>query len=109
MGRTHTLRDIAIGCLVVSVLAAIPFLLPSKAFQDFVIRCASMALFATSLNLLVGYTGLSSFGHGMFFGLGTYSFALLMQNTGTSLPVAFFLTLLITAVTAVAVGRSASG
>ncbi len=60
MGRAHTLRDIAIGCLVVAVLAAIPFLLPSKAFQDFVIRCASMALFATSLNLLVGYTGLSS-------------------------------------------------
>ena len=104
MGRTHTLRDIAIGCLVIAVLAAIPFLLPSKAFQDFVIRCASMALFATSLNLLVGYTGLSSFGHGMFFGLGTYSFALLMQRTGLSLPVAFLLTLMITTVTAIAVG-----
>lgn len=104
MGRAHTLRDIAIGCCVIAVLAAIPFLLPSKAFQDFVIRCASMALFATSLNLLVGYTGLSSFGHGMFFGLGTYSFALLMQRTGVSLPVAFILTLLITAVTAIAVG-----
>ena len=104
MGRMHIWRDIAIGCLVVAVLSAIPSLLPSKAFQDFVIRCASMALFATSLNLLVGYTGLSSFGHGMFFGLGTYSFALLMQKTGMSLLMAFLLTLLITAVTAVAVG-----
>ena len=104
MGRAHTFRDIAVGCLVIAVLAAIPSLLPSKAFQDFVIRCASMALFATSLNLLVGYIGLSSFGHGMFYGLGTYSFALLMQKTGVSLPVAFLLTLLITAVTAVAVG-----
>ena len=53
------------------MLAAIPFLFPSKAFQDFVIRCASMALFATSLNLLVGYTGLSSFGHGLVYRLGT--------------------------------------
>ena len=104
MGRIHIWRDIAIGCLVVAVLAAIPSLLPSKAFQDFVIRCASMALFATSLNMLVGYTGLSSFGHGMFFGLGTYSFALLMQKTGMSLLMAFLLTLLITAVTAAAVG-----
>jgi branched-chain amino acid transport system permease protein len=104
MSRAHTLRDIAIGCLVVAILAAIPFLLPSKAFQDFVIRCASMALFATSLNLLVGYTGLSSFGHGLFYGLGTYSFALLMQNTSVSLPLAFVLTLLITALTAVIVG-----
>jgi branched-chain amino acid transport system permease protein len=104
MPRSHTLRDIAIGCLVIAVLAAIPFLLPSKAFQDFVIRCSSMALFATSLNLLVGYTGLSSFGHGLFYGLGTYSFALLMQKTPLSLPVAFVLTVLITGVTAVVVG-----
>jgi branched-chain amino acid transport system permease protein len=63
-----------------------------------------MALFATSLNLLVGYTGLSSFGHGLFFGLGTYSFALLMQKTSVSLPLAFLLTMLITAATAVVVG-----
>jgi branched-chain amino acid transport system permease protein len=104
MSRAHTLRDIAIACLMVAVLATVPFLLPSKAFQDFVIRCASMALFATSLNLLVGYTGLSSFGHGLFFGLGTYSFALLMQKTSMSLPVAFLLTLLISAATAVMVG-----
>nr|WP_294530985.1 branched-chain amino acid ABC transporter permease [uncultured Rhodopila sp.] len=104
MGRAHTLRDIAIGCLVVAVLAAIPWMLPGKAFQDFVIRCASMALFATSLNLLVGYTGLSSFGHGLFYGLGTYSFALLMQKTTVSLPLAFLLTLLISAATAVVVG-----
>jgi branched-chain amino acid transport system permease protein len=104
MPRSHTLRNILIGCLVIAVLAAVPFLLPSKAFQDFVIRCSSMALFATSLNLLVGYTGLSSFGHGLFYGLGTYSFALLMQNTGLSLPVAFVLTLLITTLTAVVVG-----
>jgi branched-chain amino acid transport system permease protein len=102
MGRI--LRDIALGCLVLAVLAAIPALVPGKAFQDFVIRCASMALFATSLNLLVGYTGLSSFGHGLFFGLGTYAFALLMQRTVLSLPVAFLLTLLITAVTAILVG-----
>jgi len=104
MGRMHVWRDILLGCLVVAVLAVLPGLIPSKAFQDFVIRWSSMALFATSLNLLVGYTGLSSFGHGMFFGLGTYSFALLMQRTGISLPVAFLLTLLITAVTAIVVG-----
>lgn len=102
MGRI--LRDIALGCIVLAVLAAIPALVPGKAFQDFVIRCASMALFATSLNLLVGYTGLSSFGHGLFFGLGTYAFALLMQRTALSLPAAFLLTLLITAVTAILVG-----
>ena len=48
---------------------------------DFVIRCAAFGLFATSLNLLVGYGGMISFGHGMFFGLGAYGFGLLMQRT----------------------------
>jgi len=31
------------------------------------------ALFATSLNLLVGYTGLVSFGHAAYFGIGAYT------------------------------------
>ena len=104
MMKSSLTRDIAIGIIVILVLALIPALIPSKAFQDFVIRVASMALFATSLNMLVGYTGLTSFGHGMFYGLGTYSFALLMQKTSLSMPAAFLLTLLITAVTATVVG-----
>jgi len=102
MGRI--LRDVAIAVAVVLLLALLPSVMPSKAFQDFVIRCSSMALFATSLNLLVGYTGLSSFGHGLFFGLGTYAFALLMQKTGMALPSAFVLTLIISTVTAIVVG-----
>jgi branched-chain amino acid transport system permease protein len=104
MLRSALLRDIAIGAVVILILALLPMFVPSKAFQDFVIRCASMALFATSLNMLVGYTGLTSFGHGMFYGLGTYSFALLMQRTDLTMPVAFLLTLAITAVTATVVG-----
>ncbi len=104
MLRPSLARDIVLGILVIAILALIPALVPSKAFQDFVIRVAAMALFATSLNLLVGYTGLTSFGHGMFYGLGTYSFALLMQKTSLSLPMAFLLTLLITAATATVVG-----
>ncbi len=104
MLKASLTRDIVLGIFVVAILALIPTLVPSKAFQDFVIRVAAMALFATSLNLLVGYTGLTSFGHGMFYGLGTYSFALLMQLTSLSLPVAFLLTLLTTAATATVVG-----
>ena len=38
-------------------------------------RLGAIGLFATSLNMLVGYTGMVSFGHGMFFGLGAYAFA----------------------------------
>ena len=75
------------------VLALLPLLFSSKSLLDFVIRCSAFGLFATSLNLLVGYTGMTSFGHGMFFGLGAYGFGLIMQRTGVPIPVAFVATL----------------
>ena len=39
-----------------------------------------LALAAMGLNLLVGYTGLTSFGHGAWFGIGAYSAALLQKH-----------------------------
>jgi branched-chain amino acid transport system permease protein len=104
--RSKRLRyvDVLIAIAVFAVLATLPFLFSSKALLDFVIRCAAFGLFATSLNLLVGYTGMISFGHGMFFGLGAYGFALIMQRTGLPIPVAFICTLMITTVVAGVIG-----
>jgi branched-chain amino acid transport system permease protein len=96
--------DVLIAIAAFAVLAALPFLFSSKALLDFVIRCSAFGLFATSLNLLVGYTGMISFGHGMFFGLGAYGFGLIMQRTGVPIPVAFVCTLLMTAVVSVVIG-----
>jgi branched-chain amino acid transport system permease protein len=96
--------DVAVAVIAFAVLAALPLLTDSKSLLDFVIRCAAFGLFATSLNLLVGYTGLISFGHGMFFGLGAYGFGLIMQRSGWPIPLAFVSTLAITAITATAIG-----
>jgi branched-chain amino acid transport system permease protein len=96
--------DIVIGAVAFAILALIPLVFPSKALIDFVIRFSAYALFATSLNFLVGYGGMVSFGHGMFFGLGAYSFALLMQRTGMPLPAAFIITLVMCAALALMVG-----
>jgi branched-chain amino acid transport system permease protein len=49
---------------------------------------AAFGIFASSLNILVGYGGMVSFGHAMFFGSGAYVFGLLMQKTPVSIPVA---------------------
>jgi branched-chain amino acid transport system permease protein len=96
--------DVLIAVAAFAALATLPFLFSSKALLDFVIRCSAFGLFATSLNLLVGYTGMISFGHGMFFGIGAYGFGLIMQRTGVPIPVAFIGTLLITAVVSVVIG-----
>ena len=96
--------DLLIAVAAFAVLATLPFLFSSKALLDFLIRCSAFGLFATSLNLLVGYTGMISFGHGMFFGLGAYGFGLLMQRTGVPIPIAFVGTLLITGVVSLVIG-----
>ena len=104
MGARAAIVDGLAGLAGFAVLAALPFVIGGTALPDFVIRCAAFGLFATSLNLLVGYGGMISFGHGMFFGLGAYAFGLLMQNTGLSIPAAFALTLAIVAAVAAVIG-----
>ena len=102
--RTNSVRDIIFAAIALAVLLSIPAMVDSPAFLDFAIRVAAMALFATSLNLLVGGAGLVSFGHGLFYGFGAYCFALLMQRTGLALPVAAGLTLAGSAVVSLFVG-----
>lgn len=97
-------RDALIAVAALAVLALLPLALPGKVFSDFVIRLSAFAVFATSLNLLIGYGGMVSFGHGLFYGLGAYSFALLMQKAGTSVPAAFALTVLLNGTVALVIG-----
>lgn len=42
------------------------------------------ALFALSLNLIMGYGGMVTFGHAAFYGIGGYTVALLVSNYGLS-------------------------
>ena len=81
-------RDLLLALAVLAVLAVLPLVFSSRVLTDFVIRLAAFGVFATSLNILVGYGGMVSFGHGLFFGGGAYAFGLLMQKTGVSIPVA---------------------
>ena len=89
MSKVFTFKkEILIAVLALIILIAVPFLTSSRVTLDFVIRLAAFGIFATSLNILVGYGGMVSFGHAMFFGSGAYTFGLLMQRTDVSIPVA---------------------
>ena len=63
--------------VALAALIALPFLMRAigltvSSATDVVV----LAIAVLSLNLLVGYTGLISFGHGVWFGLGAYGAAL---------------------------------
>ncbi|MDS5814335.1 hypothetical protein RLE79_01575, partial [Streptococcus pneumoniae] len=68
-------RAPALLLLVVVSLVALPLLLPSATLATEILI---FALAALACNLLLGYTGLLSFGQGIFFGVGAYGAALLM-------------------------------
>jgi branched-chain amino acid transport system permease protein len=57
-----------------AVAFALPFLMPSHSLL--VNEIAIVALFAMSLDLILGYTGIVSLGHAAFFGFGAYTAAL---------------------------------
>jgi branched-chain amino acid transport system permease protein len=62
------------------------------------------AILTLSLNLLVGYTGIPSFAHGAFFGIGAYMVALEMVRLGLPFPLAVLLAVIGTGVIAALVG-----
>jgi branched-chain amino acid transport system permease protein len=57
--------------LLVALLAA-ALVAPWVAYPVFLMTALCFALFACAFNLLVGYVGLLSFGHAMFFGMAAY-------------------------------------
>jgi branched-chain amino acid transport system permease protein len=61
-------KSIGYGLLLLALLAA-PFL---GAYPVFVMKLMCFALFASAFNLLLGYTGLLSFGHAAFLGGSAY-------------------------------------
>lgn len=71
--------------LAAAVALAMPLLMQSGSLASEVLI---FALAAMGCNLLLGYTGLLSFGQGIFFGLGSYTVALLLTRWPLPMPLA---------------------
>ena len=65
--RARAIRLVLTGILLAGLLLAPQFLYPV-----FLMKLLCFALFASAFNLLLGYTGLLSFGHAAFFGGAAY-------------------------------------
>ncbi len=57
---------------IVVAMIAVLLVLPHLLYPVFVMKVLCFALFACAFNLLIGYVGLLSFGHALFFGWAAY-------------------------------------
>lgn len=82
-----------VGVVVVLALALFPFVLAlltgepvdagtPKFWQGMLAQVFILAVYAMSYDLLLGYTGILSFGHALFFGTGAYVTAILLKHNG---------------------------
>ena len=76
--------------LVLVIFAAVFPFFGGKYYVDLVTKVMILSVFALSLELLVGQTGLVSFGHAAFFGIAAYVAALLSPQSG---PASFWILL----------------
>jgi branched-chain amino acid transport system permease protein len=78
-------RVLAAALLVVFVaLAAAPFLFPGTQSLNVAAKICYFIVLAASYDLLLGYTGIVSFAHTMFFGIGGYGAGLALYTWGPS-------------------------
>ncbi len=63
--------NVTVGLL----LLAAAVIAPAVVYPIFLMKVLCFAIFACAVNLLIGYAGLLSFGHCMFFGLSAYAVA----------------------------------
>lgn len=92
--HSHTL-------LALAIVLAMPLTMQSGLLASEVLI---FALAAMGCNLLLGYTGLLSFGQGIFFGLGSYAVGIALTRTGLPVSVALLLAIVMGAAAAALVG-----
>ena len=83
MLKRPSLPIIVFMLMLIGVLAAVPFFGGGYAIK-LATRLMIMALFVLSLDLLTGFTGLVSFGHAAFFGLGAYAVYFVSPEDGAA-------------------------
>jgi branched-chain amino acid transport system permease protein len=103
-------RSRALSALLVLIFLGLllaPFVFPGTRSLNVAAKVAVFILLVASYDLLLGYTGIVSFAHTMFFGIGGYGVGIAMAKMGAtwgSLLAGIALSLLVTLVLAAAIG-----
>ncbi len=96
-------RVLLLQLLVLAAVALVP-LFTSKYYTMLAVEAIILAVFAMSLDLIMGYAGIASFGHAAFFGLGGYSLAVMVVHVSQSVWLALLLAALVSGLMALIVG-----
>jgi branched-chain amino acid transport system permease protein len=88
-----------------SILVTSPWWLPRVGLYPYLaVEISIFMIYAMGYNLLLGHSGLPSFGHGAFFGVGAYAFGLLQKKLGWGLWPDLFGAVLVAALAGALVG-----
>jgi len=101
-GRFRCAPSVFIGAGVAAVLAVLPWALPGTFYVAVATHVLVAAVLALSLNVLIGYCGMSSLGHAVYLGVPAYTYAWLVGQGG--LPVLPAAVLAVAAGTVLAAG-----
>jgi branched-chain amino acid transport system permease protein len=63
------------------LLATVPFYYDNLSMLFLIVQIFIFGIFAMSYDLLLGYTGIVSFGHAMFFGVGAYGVSIVLERS----------------------------
>jgi branched-chain amino acid transport system permease protein len=85
---TERIGGLAASVVVLALLIALPHALRPY-YVGLATKMLIFALFAMSLDLLLGYVGLASLGHAAFFGVSAYTISLLILRAGLGSVIAF--------------------
>ena len=88
MSSEQIRKLIALAAIWVALLLAPYWMVPLGGYTALATRVLVLGLAAMSLNFLLGFTGVLSFGHAAYFGLGAYGAGLTLKFLAASTPLA---------------------
>ena len=105
MNGALSTRKLAAQLAIWTLLASAPYWMPSLGgYTALGTRVLVLALAAMSVNFLLGFTGVLSFGHAAYFGLGAYGAGLALKFLAPSTPLALVCGMLLGGLVGAALG-----
>ena len=107
-GRRKLIILLSLFGICIAVLVALPFVVVSGYWLGIVMKAIIWGVFAMSIDLMIGYSGLLTLGQAAFFGVSAYTIAITLTRTDIGQPAAIALSLLLSTGVALVFGLIAS-